>query len=196
MRLRRLALVLWMVHFPVELKLERIRCFGEPPRGALVWTLSPSALPPWRCSVAPLRAGPRGFGDKAEVVSHAEQYETKRGKKRTSDAVEFFRAAQKLVSAEKHEEAVPLYKKARVAMGKAGGTKSADYARVCSNLASTYLHLGAPQRAAELYVEAADAFAHSCGKSHPEYAGCLRNLARVPARMGMQLRRRPCLSRR
>ncbi|CAE8615376.1 unnamed protein product [Polarella glacialis] len=130
----------------------------------------------------------KGFGSGSSeeplVKSEQEQWATKRGNQRSTDGVDFFNQAQDAVKAGEHEKALPLYRKARVAFGKAAGKGSLDYARVCSNLASTFLQLGNATRATDLYSESQEAFASAVGEAHPEYAACLRNLARLKRSAG------------
>jgi len=127
----------------------------------------------------------KGFGAAAPakkrpaVKSKEEQYSTKRGKQLIDEAVKLYDRAQALTVSEDHERALPLYRKARVAFGKASGKGSQDYAKVCRCLAATFAQVGDTGNATKFFNEAKGAFALSVGEKNPAYAACLHDLARV-----------------
>ena len=128
----------------------------------------------------------RGFGNEGRPAAKTEeqQTKTKKGLRTTKAAIQFFEKAKGYREGGDNVKAVQMYRKARVAIGKAAGKGSKDYARVCSDLATAYLDLDQRDRAADLYEESRRAFESSVGTTHAEYAGCLRNLARLRRALG------------
>ena len=128
----------------------------------------------------------RGFGNEGRPAAKTEeqQMKTKKGLRTTKAAIQFFEKAKGYREGGDNVKAVQMYRKARVAIGKAAGKGSKDYARVCSDLATAYLDLDQRDRAADLYEESRRAFESSVGTTHAEYAGCLRNLARLRRALG------------
>ena len=128
----------------------------------------------------------RGFGNEGRPTAKTEeqQVKTKKGLRTTKAAIDFFEKAKGYREGGDNVKAVQMYRKARVAIGKAAGKGSKDYARVCSDLATAYLDLEQQDRAADLYEESRRAFENSVGTTHEEYAGCLRNLARLRRALG------------
>ncbi|CAE7248055.1 mdn1 [Symbiodinium sp. CCMP2456] len=128
----------------------------------------------------------RGFGNEGRPAAKTDeqQVKTKKGLRTTKAAIQFFEKAKGYREGGDNVKAVQMYRKARVAIGKAAGKGSKDYARVCSDLATAYLDLDQQDRAADLYEESRRAFESSVGTAHAEYAGCLRNLARLRRALG------------
>ncbi|CAK9041226.1 unnamed protein product [Durusdinium trenchii] len=138
--------------------------------------------------LATTKATPRsaqGFGGEElrQVKKVEQQYKTKKGLRSTTDAVRFFEKAASCREKGDLQTAIQHYRKARVAIGKASGKGSKDYARVCNDLAQTYFEVGRHNRAMELLEESRTAFATAVGEEHVEYAGCLQNLARVKLKL-------------
>ena len=123
----------------------------------------------------------RGFGSEEppSAKTAQQQYKTKKGLKSTEAAIDYFEKAKEYRDAGNNQKAIQMYRKARVAIGKAAGNGSKDYARVCSDLGIAYLDVKKHDRAADLLEESRKAFEVAVGKNNAEYAGCLRNLARL-----------------
>jgi len=133
-----------------------------------------------------LQAGFRGFsadGAAAKEAQKARKVATVK-KDFSTKATQLYMQALGLADAGSYSEAKPLYKQARVAMGKAEGRDNPDFARICGNLGAVCLALGEKDEAARRYVEARDAFAHTLGTGHAEYASCCGNLGRVRLELG------------
>eukprot|EP00434_Breviolum_minutum_P032312 symbB.v1.2.028574.t1/scaffold3036.1/size64867/4 len=126
----------------------------------------------------------KGFGEEVrEAKTHEQQYQSKKGRKSTEDAIRFHEEARSLREKGDLAAAVKLYRKARVAISRAAGKGSKDFARVCNDLAQTYFELGQHERAEELFEESRASFSSAVGEEHAEYAGCLQNLARTKLKL-------------
>jgi len=147
------------------------------------------------CTTATLvstAAAKRGFGDegtssqgiRTEKKEKTQQKEEKKRATQRIDAIGLYDRAKELYDEGKHREAMQLYRKARVAMGRADGKHTSDYGKICSNLASAFRELGKPAFAIDLYQEAKVAFAKSLGPEHPSCVSCLINLAGVQREAG------------
>jgi len=121
----------------------------------------------------------RGFGGSGDRVL-AEKKE-KKTVKRTAEAAKILKLAQQEADPQR---SCTLWKKSRVAMGKASGKGTPDYARICGNLGAAHLELGELEQASAAYTDALVAFARAVGDKDPQYATCLRNLAHVQRRLG------------
>ena len=128
----------------------------------------------------------RGFGNEEprKAQTEEQQFKTKKGLETTKAAIDFFKKAREYQDAGDGQKAIQMYRKARVAIAKAAGKGSRDYARICNDLATAYLNAERQDRAAELYEESRQAFEVAVGRNDAEYAGCLRNLARVRRAVG------------
>jgi CHAT domain-containing protein/tetratricopeptide (TPR) repeat protein len=98
-----------------------------------------------------------------------------------------------LYSSARYEEAEPFFLEAKQIGEKLLGTKNADYAAYCNNLAAVYDVRGENEKAEPLYLEAKQINEKLSGKYHLDYINPSISLATLYGRMGRYEKAEPLL---